>query len=279
MTYTSVLVHVEADSPSSDARVELAAGLAERFACLLIGVAAGEPAPVPVDAYGGGAVVADLLIQDEEQIKRELSGAEEQFRKIAGARGVAVEWRSAMAMPAEFIALEARSADLVIVGQEPARAQAGLYRAADPGDVLMVAGRPVLVVPPGARSLQADNVLIAWKDSREARRAVCDALPLLAKAKNVKLLEVAAEGDLESAAARVARVASFLERHGIKAQADVPTRRERSDADELIRFAEQHRADLIVAGGYGHARLREWVFGGVTRDLLKRSPKCCLLSH
>jgi nucleotide-binding universal stress UspA family protein len=135
------------------------------------------------------------------------------------------------------------------------------------------------VVPPSARSLLADNVLIAWKDSREARRAVCDALPFLAKAENVTVLEVAAEADRESAAARVDRVVSFLERHGVNAQAEVRTRREGSNADELIRVAEQHRADLIVAGGYGHARLREWVFGGVTRDLLKRSPKCCLLSH
>jgi nucleotide-binding universal stress UspA family protein len=279
MTFTSVLVHVEAGSPSSDARVELAADIAERFQALLIGVAAGEPAPVPAEAYGAGSVVADLLVEEDEQIKRELAAAEERFRAISGAHGVALEWRSATAVPADFIVREARSADLVVVGRDLARAQAGMYRAADPGDVLMVAGRPVLVVPPGTNSLKADHVLVAWKDSREARRAVVDALPFLAKAQTVSLLEVAEEADRESAAARTDRVASFLERHGVNARPEARTQRERSAADELILAAEQRQADLIVAGGYGHARLREWAFGGVTRDLLKRSPKCCLLSH
>jgi nucleotide-binding universal stress UspA family protein len=74
-------------------------------------------------------------------------------------------------------------------------------------------------------------------------------------------------------------VVDHLSRHGVAARAEVRTQRERSVADELILVAEVQGADLIVAGGYGHARLREWAFGGVTRDLLRHSPKCCLLTH
>ena len=85
--------------------------------------------------------------------------------------------------------------------------------------------------------------------------------------------------DLDPAVARVDGVVSYLERHNVVAEAEVRTQRERSVADELLLVAEQVDADLVVAGGYGHARLREWIFGGVTGDLLLHSPKCCLLSH
>ena len=74
-------------------------------------------------------------------------------------------------------------------------------------------------------------------------------------------------------------VAALLARHGATARGEPLELRGRAVADELLLAAERHGADLIVAGGYGHARLREWAFGGVTRDLLARCPKCCLLSH
>jgi nucleotide-binding universal stress UspA family protein len=278
MTYTSFLVHVENGSTSSDARIELAAGLTSRFDALLLGVAAGAPVPVPVDASGMG-VVADIYTEEEASLKEELAAAEDRFRTVTGPHEIRTEWRSAIDMPTSVLAREARSADLVIVGRDLARLSMGVYRSADPGDVLMTAGRPVLVVPPGSSALRADSIVVAWKDTREARRAVWDALPLLKKAASVKLLEVAEEAELELAAVRVDRVATYLQRHSVKAEVEVRTRRERSDADELILVAEQHGADLIVAGGYGHARFREWVFGGVTHDLLRHSPKCCLLSH
>lgn len=279
MTYTSLLVHAESECTSSDARVELAAGLASRFEALLIGVAAGATSPPPVDAWGGVAVVGDLLQAEEEQLREDLRTAEERFRAVTGAHGIAVEWRAALDMPADVVAREARSADLIIVGRDRARLRAGIYRSADPGDVLMKAGRPVLVVPPGANRLMADTIIVAWKDAREARRAVRDALPFLKKAESVHVIEIADEADLEAAGLRVDQVAAFLERHRVKAQAEARTQREPSDADELILVAEQHGADLIVAGGFGHARFREWAFGGVTNDLLGHCPKCCLLSH
>jgi nucleotide-binding universal stress UspA family protein len=277
MSYTSILVHVETGSTSSDARIELAAGLASRFDALLLGVAAGAPMPVLVDA--SGTTVAAEMYSEETNLKEEFAAAEERFRAVAGQHQIRTEWRSTIDIPTEVIAREARSADLLIIGRDPARLRLGVYRSANPGDVLMTGGRPVLVVPPGSSTLLADSIVVAWKDGREARRAVWDALPFLKKAASVKLLEVVPDAELEFAAARVERVATYLQRHAVQAEVEVRTRRERSDADEIILVAEQHRADLIVAGGYGHARFREWVFGGVTHDLLRHSPKCCLLSH
>jgi nucleotide-binding universal stress UspA family protein len=144
---------------------------------------------------------------------------------------------------------------------------------------MMAAGRPVLVVPPGTESLAAHHIVVGWKDTREARRAIWDALPFLKRAEAVHVTEVAPDSELKEAARRAADIVAHLERHQVKASAEVRTRREASAADELILVAEQHAADLIVVGGYGHTRLREWIFGGVTRGLLTRSPMCCLFSH
>lgn len=144
---------------------------------------------------------------------------------------------------------------------------------------MMAAGRPVLVVPPGTGSLSADHVVIGWKDTREARRALWDGSPFLRAAASVVVVEVAREAEREAAQARIADVVRHLERHQVKARAEVRARGAASVADELILIAEQNGSDLIVAGGYGHARLREWIFGGVTRGLLRHCPQCCLLSH
>jgi nucleotide-binding universal stress UspA family protein len=127
--------------------------------------------------------------------------------------------------------------------------------------------------------LAARHIVVGWKDTREARRAIWDALPFLKRAEAVHVTEVASGSELNEAARRAADIVAHLERHQVRASAEVRTRREASAADELILVAQQHAADLIVVGGYGHARAREWIFGGVTRGLLTRSPMCCLFSH
>jgi nucleotide-binding universal stress UspA family protein len=279
MSYASILVHAETNSTSSDARLELGCELARRFHAVLIGLAAEGVRPPLVDAFGGAVMAGEMLVADEERIRAELEAAEKAFRSHPRVRGLSVEWRSAVDLPALVLAQESRAADLIVMGRNLERLAAGVYQTPDPGDVIMTAGRPVLVVPPGARSLIARHVLVAWKDTREARRAVWDASPFLRASEAVHVVEVADEADLEAATERISDVVRHLERHHVKARGEVRTRREASAADELMLVAEQHGADLIVAGAYGHARMREWVFGGVTHDLLTRCPKCCLLSH
>jgi nucleotide-binding universal stress UspA family protein len=279
MSYASMLVHVENDSTSSDARLDLAVALAHRFNATLIGVAAEAVRPPPVDGMGGAFLAGDIMVAEEEQIRADLQSAEERFRSHPGMQDLASEWRSAMGRPVEVLGRESRAADLVIVGRDLDRLRAGSYRSVDPGEIVMSAGRPVLVVPPGADTLSARHTTVGWKDAREARRAVWDASPFLRAAESVHVVELVGEGEFDAATNRVSDVVRHLERHQVKAHGEVRTRREASAADELILTAEQRGADLIVAGGYGHARLREWIFGGVTRDLLRHCPKCCLLSH
>lgn len=145
--------------------------------------------------------------------------------------------------------------------------------------MLLRAGRPVLVVPPTVQSLRASKILIAWQDSREARRAVRDSLPLLEQADQILLTQICEQPDAGQAKASLHDVATYLSRHRIGVSPGIMLKAEGSVADELIRVAQLERIDLIVVGAYGHSRLGEWVFGGVTADLLARSPVCCLFSH
>jgi len=149
----------------------------------------------------------------------------------------------------------------------------------DIGAALLGAGRPVLVVPPAVKSLAADHVVIGWKDTREARRAVYDALPFLHEAKRVTVLEICKEYEMDGGRKHVEAVVRYLARHRIEAKPRVEIQAQGSGADQIIAFAEDEGSDLLVTGGYGHNRVNEWIFGGMTRDLLTSSQICCLMSH
>ena len=272
MSFAAMMVHVDLDAPC-DARIRLAASLATRFQSTLIGVGASQP-PSPL-TYGG--VVVDPqptpeMIHDQSV---RLSGLGEHFSAVAGWNRQ-VEWRSGIDSPTRFLAAEARAADLVIIGRD--RAPGDFYRELDPSAFTLRAGRPVLVVPPAVDSLQAESIVVGWKETREARRAVLDAMPFLLKASRVCVVECDETGQ-ESTVLHVEDVSRYLERHGAKVVSRAPVHAAKSVAAELVRVAKDEGADLIVAGAYGHSRLGEQLFGGVTRDLFSTSPICCLLSH
>ena len=145
--------------------------------------------------------------------------------------------------------------------------------------VIMGAGRPFLVVPGGVKTLAADHVVIGWKGTREARRAIQDALPFLRQARRVTGVEICESDQKEAAQHQIDDVVLYLARHKVRAEGRVETRLLGSGADQIIGFAEEEGADLLVAGAYGHSRLNEWIFGGMTRDVLASSPICCLMSH
>jgi nucleotide-binding universal stress UspA family protein len=146
------------------------------------------------------------------------------------------------------------------------------------GDRVMQVGRPVLVVPDAADELNLKQVVIGWKDTRETQRAVFDALPLLKKAAHVAVVEICADDEMAAARKRVEDVAGWLKWHGVVAEPHAsPSTGD--DASLLNAIAQEQGADIVVAGAYGHSRLREWVLGGVTRDLLLRGQNFSLLSH
>jgi nucleotide-binding universal stress UspA family protein len=269
--YRVILVDAGLD-PVGEARVRLAAGVAKPFGARLIGLAAGGIVPPVTGPFGETAMVVDLVEGERQRVAALLDAAAGRFRAVAGA---SAEWRGFIEYPGDALAREARAADLLVIGRGGPE---GEQQAAEPSDVVIRAGHPVLVVPPGVDALAARRVVVGWKDGRPARRAVADALPFLVAAEQVLVLAVREDADRKAPAERqVGDVVAWLARHGARASGEVAVAS--NVADALFGAAGRLEADLIVAGGYGSAPMLEWVLGGVTRDLLARCPVCCLLSH
>ena len=273
MSYATVMVYVDADG-APEQRVRLAAGLADKFNATLIGLSALSIRPAMV---ADAALVEDVTQADIKEMRAKLAERGSWFRGIAGADHRKLEWRAVLDFPNQALADQARSADLVVIGQTSGPGDA--YSALDPGGAVLKIGRPTLVVPDGIGALRGEHVVIGWKDSREARRAVRDALPFLHEATRVTVVEICESGEEGAAQEHIDDVARYLTRHRISGGLRVILHQEGSPAAQLIRLAQDEGADLLVAGAYGHSRLGEWMFGGMTRDLLATSPFCCLMSH
>jgi nucleotide-binding universal stress UspA family protein len=205
----------------------------------------------------------------------DLKGRE--FCAAVASNGRRAEWRSILGIPTEVVSHEARAADLLIIGNKPESPNP--FLAVDPTRVLLQASRPVLVVPNRMSALASRRIGVAWTDAREARRAVRDALPFLHHAESVMIIEVSEGDGGEAALGGVKDVAAYLNRHGIDPVAVRVRPDEVGATNSLLQAVHDENIDLIVAGGYGHSRLGEWMFGGVSRGLLMESPICCLLSH
>ena len=183
---------------------------------------------------------------------------------------------------AEVLALHARYADLTVLGQpDPENDRDGAGMEAVFTHVLMTAGRPVLAVPhSGTFERIGERVLVAWNASREATRAVNDALPLLRMASKVTVLAIDPKHGIDGHGdVPAADICLHLARHGVKAEAAHTVAKGMGDGDVLLSYAADLGADTIVCGGYGHSRIREMVFGGVTRALLEEMTVPVFISH
>ena len=205
-----------------------------------------------------------------------LRSAEEAFRVHGGPHRE--RWSTRRIMPAEALAEAARACDLIVAGGSSATKRNG-YVSADPADLIMISGRPVLMAPPHGEYCRANQVVVAWKDTRESRRATADALPFLRAAEEVVVLEACSQADLPAASERTAEVAAALTRHNVNARGEAQAISGGEAAEVLFEQARLQGADLIVAGAYGHSRLGEWVFGGMTRELLRQTERFVLFSH
>jgi nucleotide-binding universal stress UspA family protein len=275
MSYKTVMVSLALDKPN-DACLAVAGDIAERFEARVIGIAASELRP-PL-YFADGEYAQKLIDQEGAAIRKRLSELEVEFRTSLQKRAKSVEWRSALALSIPYVAQEARAADVLVVG---ARAEAIVdpCTAADPNGLVMQAGRPLVIVPPTVQWLDLRSVLVAWKDVREARRAVFDALPLLAAAKDVTIAEIPEEGTHHSdALSHVEDVAAWLLGHGIVASTVVPEAKAKA-AEQLDEIAADVGAGVVIAGAYGHSRFHEWVLGGVTRHLATEPRRCSFLSR
>ena len=276
MDYKTVLVSLALDRPN-DACLAVAGDIAERFGARVIGIAASDLRPTLY--FSEGDYAQKILDEKSVAVRRRLAELEAEFRASVTKRAKSVEWRSSRALPVPYVMQEARAADLLVVG---ARAEAVVDPcvAADPSDLVMQTGRPLIVVPPSVEWLDLRSVLVAWKDTREARRAIFDALPILAAAKEVTIAEIPEQrAPHADALSHVEDVAAWLKAHGIAASTVVPAETDIGVTEQLERIAAQTGAGAVIAGAYGHSRFREWVLSGVTRHLAMESRRCAFLSR
>jgi nucleotide-binding universal stress UspA family protein len=268
--YSAIMVHVDLAAAASH-RVGLARSLSGRFGGRLIGVAA-EESLTQYDASNPVYVSSSVAEEERLRVSTDLAKAEGCFRASAGP-GENVEWRSAEVNATRHLLTHARAADLVIVGRQADEDEIDWRLGVSPGDIVMGLGRPMLLVPPNVRDLEAQSVVVAWKDTREARRAVIDALPFLQRARGVFVVTVGPGSH------GAEDVAGYLQQQGATSARALHVMRSASVFAHLLEIADSEGADLIVAGAYGHSRIREWALGGVTQEILETSPACCLLSQ
>jgi nucleotide-binding universal stress UspA family protein len=218
-------------------------------------------------------------LEEEAQAAETAERIEATFKERLRIGHVEGDWRMTSGKLSEAAVLQARNADLVIVGQaDPEHPPTGGPLVED---LLMTAGRPLLIIPyVGHFERLGATILVGWTNSREATRAVNDAIPLLAKAASVTVLSARPSGRRPATHdATGAEITRHLARHGIRAKAAQTVMTGGSASDVLLSYAADVSADLLVVGGYGHSRLRELVLGGVTRDLLHHMTLPVLMSH
>lgn len=274
MTYAVVMAALDLDLPPRGV-LAASARVAAMFDARTLGIAAGECTISPYYAEGP---VADKFVQaSEAELRSQLKSLEQQFRKLHAWAPDQIAWRSAERLPDGFMISAARAADLIVVGRP--QASGNLMRGPDVGNLMMQAGRPVLVVPSDADEFSFERALVAWKDTRESRRAVRDAVPLLRKAKDVHILSIhEPETNDATTLSGADDVANWLAQHGVKATA-IARPDYGSVGKSIEQYADEAGIDVIVAGAFGHSRFMEWLLGGVTRHLLHASRRSVLFSH
>jgi nucleotide-binding universal stress UspA family protein len=274
MGYKSLLVHLDLGRSNANL-LAFARAFAERFDARVMGIAASAP---PFLAYADVGVDGESFELERSEIGQEVGAAEASFRAAFRDHRSAVSWRAAEddADLVRYVARQARNADLLLTAVAPGDFL-DRTRAMHTGALVMQVGRPVLLVPLAMQGARLGRVLVGWKDTRETRRAIADALPLLRRAE-VTVVEVAQEGRMAAARRHLDDVVAWLVEQGVAAKA-YPVSATGDDAEDLRAAARNVDADVIVAGAYGHSRVREWMLGGVTQDLLMSPQRCCLVSH
>ena len=262
----------------NDPAGDYAVSMAEIFEAHLLAVAVSYDPIIPGTVMGG--IPPEIIEGQRRESGKKARTAMARFEQAAKRAGISSETRvinESLQGAADTIGRIGRRFDLIIVGQ-PDRRKSSADQVVDEG-VLFESGRPVIFVPfiqKGAAKL--DRIMICWDGGRAAARAVADALPLLKKAKQV---EVAIISDKPSKSDEVpgADLGQHLARHGFKVDVKHITSPDIDVPSTILSHASDSSADMIVMGGYGHSRLREFVLGGATRGLLESMTVPVLMSH
>jgi len=273
MEIRSVMVNVDLGNPASTS-LHYAIDLARDFGAELIGVGADQPNMAYLGVDGGGAAI-DFYNAERAAIEEQLARAEQAFRAAVPST-IKSQWRGYLAQQVQSLLECASSAD-IIVTPSSTTTTFGETQKVSLGELVLGAGRPVLNVALPATKQGFDKIVIGWKDTREARRAVSDALPFLTRAKEVAAFTVS-EGNASTERESLDNLAAWLAGHGVKLRMDILKNPDHMD-DVLQVTALEQKADLLVIGAYGHTRMREWLFGGVTRSVLGSDALNRLLSN
>ena len=278
MSYKTILVHFN-DERRVKGVIDAATFIGERHGAHVIALYVMPPIPTyGPTAFGAGYIQAGL-----EAFRAEADRVRKAFEDASRGRPIVPEWR--LVAPGERTVADcvidhARQSDLVIVGQRDESFDFSSVLDV-PERVIIECGRPVLVIPnAGTFPKIGERITIAWGARREAARAVFDALPLLVAAERVRIVSVnprrgsPAAGDLPGA-----EIGTTLARHGVKCEAGTAISHEIDVGDVLLSGLTDDGADLLVMGGWGHSRMRELIFGGVTRHILEHMTVPVLMSH
>ncbi len=277
MSYKTILVHLDA-AKSLATRLDLALQVARKFDAHLVGLYALTVVPTPSYAIAEAGELAAANRKASAELEQRARATWDAAVRRAGWQKT--EWRSSADDALATVTLHARYADLIVVGQkEPddASGVSGEFAHRLP----LAAGRPVLFVPYASEKRPVgERVIVAWDAGRESARAVVDALPFLAAAREVKIATFNAgrAGDRHGEAPG-ADVGLFLARHDVKVSVARFQSENRDIGNQLLSRAADLGSDLIVMGAYGHSRLAELVLGGATRTILESMTVPVLMSH
>jgi nucleotide-binding universal stress UspA family protein len=264
--------------PARDVAADYAISIAQTFEAHLTGIAfAYEPA---LPAIVGGGIPESVIEEQREANEKAAKAAVAGFNAAFSKAGIPAQTRlvsASLAGAADTFGEIARQFDLAVVGQSE-RDMVTPEELIVEG-ALFGSGRPIIVVPYIQKSpLKLDRVVICWNGGRTAARAVADAMPFLKRAKSVEVITVGSDAAKIDAASRV-EIAPHLERHGLKVEVKrIPAGNLRVSA-AILSYVADNGTDLLVMGGYGHSRLREFILGGTTRGILKTTTVPTLMSH
>jgi nucleotide-binding universal stress UspA family protein len=284
MAYKDILVALDTTRPARG-RIEIAARLAERFDAHLTGLYTMIGAKVPRRRerfdYFEPSLLEPVYRDLEEKMQGEAEETQFMFEDIVNRHAVSGEWRVGSGYPSAIAALHGRYSDLIVLGQpDPDDAPRVPFRPR-PEEVAFGVGRPILIVPyAGSWSEIGRRVLVGWDGSREATRAINDAMPLLAAARSVTVISVdPSNGPSGHGEIPGADIALHLARHGVRASIESTVSDGIGAGNTLLSRASDLDADLLVMGAYGHSRVRELLLGGVTQTVLESMTLPVFMAH